>query len=154
MPNQLVFIFYDNLEPRILLGRESLALQGFPIDVLDKMGTSPNKDYLKEALLGDLAGNMVSTPVMLATVMATMAAVSWITAPGLVATTVEHELHGEIEPQSPPKVLVDSPGAMEVEVRVDSSGAMEVEVARRKPGGICQRVLSAPTTVPGTHVDI
>ena len=144
VPNQLVFIFYDNLEPRILLGRESLALQGFPIDVLDKMGTSPNKDYLKEALLGDLAGNMVSTPVMLATVMATMAAVSWITAPGLVATTVEHEFHGEIEPQSPPKVLVDSPGAMEVEVRVDSSGAMEVEVTRRKPGGICQRVLSAP----------
>ena len=34
-----------------------------------------------EKALGDLAGNMVSTPVMLGAVMSTMAAVTWLPYP-------------------------------------------------------------------------
>ena len=121
----------DLREPRILLGRESLALQGFPIDVLDEMGDSGKKDYLREPLLTDLAGNMVSTPVMLAAVMATMASVSWITAGPQQLEQTSGSEPDEEEDEDP-----------DLDVMVDLFGAMEA--ANRKPGGMLQRVLAAP----------
>ena len=53
-----------------------MALQGFPIAVIDDMAGTL-RDDLKEPLLTDLAGNMVSVPVMLAIAMSTFASVSW-----------------------------------------------------------------------------
>ena len=62
--------------PRFTLGRENLALQGFPID--DVVALVDNQfSKLREGLLSDLAGNAVSTPVFLAMLMATMASVTW-----------------------------------------------------------------------------
>ena len=82
LPNTFMFVFNGIDPPRYVLGRESLALQCFPIDILGKEGFKKVKEdgsaVFAESLFQDLAGNMVSTPVMLATVMSTMAAVSWI----------------------------------------------------------------------------
>ena len=61
--------------PRFVLGREHFALQGFPINIIPYI-TAP-ECVLKETMFTDLAGNMVSTPVFLAMVASTMAAVSW-----------------------------------------------------------------------------
>ena len=76
MPTQMLMIF-DHMNqqrtPRIVLGRESLWLRGFPLDVIDDM----KGDFLKEPLFTDLAGNMVSTPIFLAMAQSIMAAVSW-----------------------------------------------------------------------------
>ena len=76
LPNQMLFVFDEKdkrREPRIVLGRENLALQGFPIDIIDKM-----KGSFTETLITDLAGNMVSTTVFLAILMSAMASLSWI----------------------------------------------------------------------------
>ena len=75
VPTQLIMVFDDknpDSEPRLLLGRESFWLQGFPIDIIDNM-----KMPVKESTLIDLAGNMVSTPVFLAMIQSTLAAVTW-----------------------------------------------------------------------------
>ena len=72
-----------------------MLLQGFPIAHLDgdsfKAVTKDGKRVFSETLFQDLAGNMVSTPVMLATVIATMAAVSWIEyEPTMIDTGLAH----------------------------------------------------------------
>ena len=58
-----------------------MALQGFPIAVIDDMAGTLTASDLKEGFLTDLAGNMVSVPVMLAIAMSTFASVSWAPAP-------------------------------------------------------------------------
>ena len=60
MPTQMVMVFNDTPDwvPRVMLGRESLWLQGVPIEMIESMPTRH-----KEPLLTDLAGNMVSTPI-------------------------------------------------------------------------------------------
>ena len=74
VPNQMLMTTFadEEREPRLTIGRENLALQGFPINIIrDMPGT------FKETLLADLAGNMVSTPVFLAMLMSAIASVSW-----------------------------------------------------------------------------
>lgn len=56
---------------RILLGRESLLLQGFPITRVERI------DAFSEAFLQDLAGNAMALPVVLAVLMASFCAVNW-----------------------------------------------------------------------------
>ena len=74
MPSQQLMVFDDTTErePRIVLGRESLFLHGFPMDIIDEF-----EGTFKENLMMDIAGNMVSPPVMLAITLAIMASVSW-----------------------------------------------------------------------------
>ena len=74
LPQQALMIIDGEREPRLVLGRESLWLRGFPIDVIDDM----KGEFLKEPLFTDLAGNMVSTPIFLAMAQSIMAAVSWL----------------------------------------------------------------------------
>ena len=57
----------------MLLGQEALLLQGFPVSVVsDLVETTSN------AAPADLAGNMVSVPVLLVLLMASVASVEWI----------------------------------------------------------------------------
>ena len=75
LPKQVCMVFPDDAEPRLLLGVEALALSGFPRDFcgvpLDFV-----YDYGDRFLL-DLAGNMVSTPVLLGMAMAAITSLSW-----------------------------------------------------------------------------
>ena len=71
-PGQLVIVFKDGEEPRLLLGEESMLLQGFPIAaVSDLVQKTPNRD------LADLGGNMVAVLVLLALLMSSVACVHW-----------------------------------------------------------------------------
>ena len=82
VPNQLWMVFDEAREPRLVLGREYLWLQGFPIDEICKM-----QGNFKESFLTDLAGNMVSTTIFLGIVQSAMAALSWL--PGTVEANEE-----------------------------------------------------------------
>ena len=73
-PGQLMMLFDGDKSPRLLLGREALWLQGFPI--LAK-SVAPVLESESESFLTDLAGNMVSTPVLLGLLLSTMCALSW-----------------------------------------------------------------------------
>ena len=84
-PGQLMMLFDEDETPRLLLGREALWLQGFPI--LEK-SVAPVLEGESESFLTDLAGNMVSTPVLLALVLSTMSALSW-RQEGTPVTTVD-----------------------------------------------------------------
>ena len=57
---------------RLLLGRESLLLQGLTISKVPSLLEST-----PESLMQDLAGNAMALPVVLAVAMATFAVVSW-----------------------------------------------------------------------------
>ena len=71
-PGQMVIVFKDGEEPRLLLGEESMLLQGFPIAaVSDLVQKTPN------SVMADLAGNMVAVPVLLALLMSSVACVHW-----------------------------------------------------------------------------
>ena len=74
LPGQMQMVFAQGQPFRLLLGREALVLQGFP-------SRAPTFSKLigsfSEVQMADLAGNMVSTPVMLAMAMAAISAVSW-----------------------------------------------------------------------------
>ena len=101
MPNQLMFTFAVQ-PPRLVLGRESFWLQGFPIDELEadcfKQVKAHGERVFTESMYQDLAGNMVSTPVMLAAVIATIVAVSWIDDEPPDAIT--GQAHGDAETSS------------------------------------------------------
>ena len=75
LPGNLPLLIPKNNEfaARIMLGEEAMWQQGFPIDIIDdKMA----KKHTQKTLM-DLAGNMVSTPVLLAHLVAALCAVSW-----------------------------------------------------------------------------
>jgi len=61
-------------EERLLLGREALMLQGFPV-----CRAGPHKDEVPERFLQDLAGNAMTLHVLLAVVQSAMAALTWKT---------------------------------------------------------------------------
>ena len=84
LPNQMMMVFADGHPHRLLLGREALVLQGFPSG---KQSLSELIEKTPEALMADLAGNMVSTPVMLAMAMAAISSVSWRALPREQAPT-------------------------------------------------------------------
>ena len=74
VPSQLLIVFDGVQPPRCLLGREALALQGFPVN--DARIQHIVKDF-PESFLQDLAGNMVSTPVLLALAAASVSSLTW-----------------------------------------------------------------------------
>ena len=95
-PLRNMFAFTGDGVPRLVLGRESLALQGFPVMVLDSEAFNRDQPRAKgikpgfmENHLQDIADNMVATPVMLAIVMATMAVLTWISAPAASSMPLE-----------------------------------------------------------------
>ncbi|MED5251293.1 MAG: hypothetical protein VX811_04445, partial [Pseudomonadota bacterium] len=119
MPNQVLFVSKGDKVPRLLLGRKALALQGFPIEVLDIM--DPDGTLWSEATLHDLAVNMVSAPVMLCAVMVAIEAAPWIdikqehivedqdeddavTRHGPVPDTAEAEQEGAVAASGPPSL--------------------------------------------------
>ena len=77
LPQQALMIIDGEREPRLVLGRESLFLQGFPIDFVDRI-VDRNGQPFSECLLNDLAGNMVSVPVFLAMLASAIGSVSWL----------------------------------------------------------------------------
>jgi site-specific DNA-cytosine methylase len=70
LPKQLLWLHREGSFQRLLIGEESMLLQGWPIGRVNCVGVS-------NALLQDLAGNAMSPPVLLAVMMATIFAVSW-----------------------------------------------------------------------------
>ncbi len=60
---------------RLVLGRESLAWQGFPVRRV--LETLPRDAVFSEGLMQDLAGNMMSLPVVLGILQAIVCAVTW-----------------------------------------------------------------------------
>ena len=158
MPSQLTFAFVPGKLPRRILGRESFLLQGFPIDVLEaecfKRFQKTTKQEFCEGNFQDMAGNMVATPVMLATVMATMTAVSWIEDDPGAATGSEElpeaaekadkaekaEKADEEEPEELPEWLHEAEKAPEAEDGLMSGGP---DPTTRR-GCLLQRVLSMP----------
>ena len=74
LPMQMLMVFAPEQPFRLLLGKEALVLQGFPSR---DPTLSELIDSYSENQMADLAGNMVSTPVMLAMAMAAISAVSW-----------------------------------------------------------------------------
>ena len=59
---------------RLLLGRESLLFQGFPVAWMPRTVL----DNMTNNLLLDIAGNMAPVPVLLGLAMAFFASVSWL----------------------------------------------------------------------------
>jgi len=67
-----VDVFDASRVPRLLIGRESLLSQGFPIDKVKDLVNRTDEQFMSQ-----LAGNMMSLPVVLALSMAFFASVSW-----------------------------------------------------------------------------
>ena len=89
MPTQVVWITPRKDTSRLLLGREALLLQGFPISaVMDLVDSTP------ESLLQDLAGNMMGLNIVLAMLMAAFAAITWR---GPLAVDAEHSTQADVD---------------------------------------------------------
>ena len=71
VPRQIMWLNFQDREPRLMVGKEAMLLQGWPIDSVDLPDWAGNK------LLQDLAGNGVALPVMLALVMSTLSALTF-----------------------------------------------------------------------------
>lgn len=64
----------SSMPNRLMLGYEALALQGYPVEIIDKheqklraeIGSNTNTSYLSDVLFGDLAGNAFSSTVYMA----------------------------------------------------------------------------------------
>ena len=95
--SQMFYIYDGDKLSRQMLGCEHLALQGFPIDLLNELEPFREarckhpKEQCSEHLYRDLAGNMVSIPVMLAVVMASIFAFDWCAIEAAPATPWEEE---------------------------------------------------------------
>ena len=85
LPKQCLWI-EDGQDSRIMLGQESLMLQGFPILQFlktlrkrNKLALSRGKEVWKpdQTLMQDLAGNAMAFPVPLALLQAALCAVNW-----------------------------------------------------------------------------
>ena len=75
VPKQVCMVFRHDAEPRIMHGAEALALSGFP-----RAYSGVPLDFVHDyssGFLMDLAGNMVSTPVLLGMAMAAISSLTW-----------------------------------------------------------------------------
>ena len=72
-PGQVIIACNEEESPRLLLGREASWLSGCPI--LQK--NSRHLELRERVFFTDLAGNMISTPVLLALLLSTISALSW-----------------------------------------------------------------------------
>lgn len=87
LPNQQLWIDAPRLKhPRILLGWEALAFQGFPL------GRRPDLMAFSDGLMQELAGNAMSLPVVLALLMATLVAVPWADVGEVASPTTEAQM--------------------------------------------------------------
>ena len=71
MPQQLVWLNFRDREPRLMLGKESMILQGWPIESVDLPLWADTR------FLQDLAGCGTALPVLLALVMSTLSALTF-----------------------------------------------------------------------------
>lgn len=73
LPTQMMWLDPPAIgAPRLMLGREALVLQGFPIGLRPDLTAE-----FTEGFMQDLAGNMMTLPVLLAMVVSTIAALPW-----------------------------------------------------------------------------
>ena len=72
LPGQLLWLHIPGDEERLLLGREALMLQGYPV-----CRGGQQADSVTERFLQDLAGHGMTLHVLLAVVQSAMAALSW-----------------------------------------------------------------------------
>lgn len=73
LPTQMLWLDPPSIgAPRLMLGREALLVQGFPIGLRPDLTTE-----FTEGFMQDLAGNMMTLPVLLAMVVSTIAALPW-----------------------------------------------------------------------------
>jgi site-specific DNA-cytosine methylase len=70
VPGQLLWLHRGSASQRLLLGREAMLLQGWPISFLGSTDVTNSS-------LHDLAGNAMSPPVLLAVALSMIYAVSW-----------------------------------------------------------------------------
>ena len=86
LPGQWLWLHIPGGEERLLLGREALMWQGFPVCRADT-------DQVPERFLQDLAGNAMTLHVLLAVVQAAMAALTWKAADQTHAISEKEELN-------------------------------------------------------------
>jgi hypothetical protein len=73
LPGQVLWV-HSHLQPeRLLLGREAMLLQGFPISEVD----DGILDGVSDRFLHDLAGNAMCSQVLLAVVQSAVSALRW-----------------------------------------------------------------------------
>jgi len=85
LPTQTLWVHHPTME-RIVLGREALMFQGWPVALL------PDDNLMTNKLMEDLAGNGVSLPVLFALILSTCCAIEWQTedeAETVAASTTE-----------------------------------------------------------------
>jgi len=85
MPAQVVWVEVPKQQPRLLLGREALLLQGYPTGKIPKV-----VEATSELVMQGIAGNMMSSVIPLAILQAAFAALSWRDAAPIEDTTAEH----------------------------------------------------------------
>lgn len=74
LPGQVLWLHIPGDEERLLLGREALVLQGYPV-----CRVGAQADAMPERFLQDLAGNAMTLHVLLAVVQTAMAVLTWKT---------------------------------------------------------------------------
>lgn len=72
MPEQQVLLTFESRPPRMLIGRESMLMQGFPLAKVQKL-----VETTEECVMMQLAGNMMATPVLLALLMSMFDCLVW-----------------------------------------------------------------------------
>ena len=72
MPHQKLWIHNPDGQERLLLGREALVLQGFPVRLVEEQ-----LDQQTDAFQHDLAGNAMSFLVLLAVAQSGFASLNW-----------------------------------------------------------------------------
>ncbi len=76
LPGQLLWLELETQEPRALLGREALAMQGFPVNENPKLAGS-----FEESLMQNLASNAMNMLLVLALLQACLEAAPWARTP-------------------------------------------------------------------------
>ena len=72
MPHQKMWIHRPDGQERLLLGREALVLQGFPVRLVEEQ-----LDKTSDAFHLDIAGNAMSFLVLLAVAQSAFASLHW-----------------------------------------------------------------------------
>ena len=72
MPMQTMWVDLPGKPPRVLLGRKSMLIQGYPIAHVSNIVSST-----PESLMASIGGNMMASPVALAILQALFASLPW-----------------------------------------------------------------------------
>ena len=87
LPGQVLWLHIPGDEERLLLGREALMLQGYPVCRVRQQA-----DDVPERFLQDLGGNAMTLHVLLAVTQAALAALSWKTGRSTQQPSLKEEL--------------------------------------------------------------